>query len=89
MTDPKAMTDPRAEAEAALMRLFFDAGTIPANVGRAAYRAGIVAELRVFGCQRWSDTEYTCLARLGRGETLFGNDMCVRCRRIAELDASG
>lgn len=43
--------------------------------------------LREMTCDRWSGTEYTCLARLGRGESLFGNDPCIRCRTLAAAEA--
>ena len=59
-----------------------------AELVRIAQLVGRVEALREFSCGRWSDPEYACLARLARGETLFGNEMCERCRLLAEAEAA-
>ena len=74
-----AMTDPRVEAETALMEAVFpaDGSQSPARTIRAAYRAGIVAELRA----------------VADNPSYRNRCVCHSCgllhARIAELEAGG
>ncbi len=95
------MTEPTTAALDALMEKVTDYGTARvigrgidyAKAKDAVREAALaygreerIAELWTLRCGRWGDDpEYSCFARLARGETLFGNEPCARCQRLAEL----